>query len=420
LLFTMLTALLPMMTNEVRAAGFNLNYVTAQCAADAAAKIAVNIVQDLINGGTVPNTLESSNDLKLSDTSKATARYTYKPDNAANPTRIEITAAGTCGLTQASAAVNIYLKNSPIIIPGRGVLDLMNTASYSHADNNPNGATEVRWMIRTDKNERRYASPSGVSQVMFNDPASGDTIDIFYRASAARKDPIVTTGGGYGIYYGMIGNADNMNAYVLHYDPGSRYDISTGYEATKGTLLVKKVIFDSRSTNFTSIITDSPGDYEVNEYGYESGNDERYYAVPFETPYFNEKLRVPLYAVDNGQINGTSLETLMNNYYQSIGSSTTFDPETSHVIRIKTELDNGIMWHKIYCDEKPEPILKFYDHSIKKVVGPIRDVAAYKLQTFKGTCTGLRVWNDNVTVNFMNDADSSSTQTVSKSIVWVR
>jgi hypothetical protein len=473
LLFTMVAALLPMMTNEVRASAYNADYVIAQYTADAVAKFAIKQVQANLNNGIVPTTKTTWNERKISDASSVTVKCTIEPSNEAtelamlqnltifpnlaalrnhlailtptptptpsptttqDPTVIKIRATATCRATTASAAVNVYLEDSPVTVAGGGVLDLMNTASYSHSDHNPcsNSSKELRWTIST-ANGTRFSSPSSgatqVMQVMFNDAATSDTIKIAYRASAAITGS-TDVGGGYGIYYGMIGNADDMNAYVLQFDPGATEDTKSEYFANKGSLLVKKVIFSADSSDFESIVTSSPGNYEANEYGVDSGNTSDYWALPFQTANSDETMRVPLDSDNDSSVNGTSLETLMNNYY----GSSTFDIYAAHTFTIeaKLESDNN-MWHYIYCDDNPTPILKFYDHSEDKrdESGPGApgnsnndndgpDVTSYKLTSFKGTHTGLRVWNNSVSVNFVNESDSSSSQTVFKSIVWIK
>lgn len=434
LLFSLLAGLMPMMSDEARMSTYNTKMVIARYAAEAGAKYAANQVQQFLDKGEVPTKTVNRAGMKLSSGSPVTVSYTYSPDNSTQPTMIQIRATGQYHEVKSKASINMYLSSSPVRYHG-GVVDLINTGKYSHRNHNPNAGyqDEVRWTITkgdVGKGIPDMANATGVSQVMFNNAAEGDHIDVRYRASASRDGKPVN-GGGYGIYYGMIGNADNMNAYVLQYDPGARYDKSKMYSnneyyASKGTLLVKKVVFEpdvyANSSNiknkFKTNTGQSPGLQEKNCWGYDSGGDSNYYALPFQKANSGEILRVPLASVDDSQTNGTSLQTKMEQY-----TGKPFDIDAPHSFRIKTETVDGKIWHFIYCDDNPEPILKFYDHS-DDVSNSKNKAKGYVLngkngRTFKGTCTGVRIWSDEVKVNFSNEISEDGTEIVSKSLVWI-
>lgn len=431
LFFAILIGFLPVVRNEASFSSYNTKWITARYAAEAAAKYAINRIQSSINSGTVPTTTVTVNG-KISTTSPITVTCTYSPDNTTKPTLIQIRATATYGSTTAQANVNYYLGESPVKING-GVVDLISTGTYSHTDYNPNsGVTlENRWRITrgdTDAGIPDCANGTGVSQIMFNNASTTNDIDVTYRAMASRNGASVP-GGGYGIYYGMIGNADNFNAYVIQYDPGARndnskkYSTSSNYYADKGTLLVKKVIFEPSiyansstiSSKFKTNTKNSPGYYEKNCWTYDSGGDSNYYALPFQEAKSGEVLRIPLASSDDSAVNGTSLQTLMKN---STGQP--FDVDALHKIRIKTEMVNGQQWHYIYCDDNSTPVLKFYDHS-----GSSTNSGKYKLdgstgRKFLGTKTGIRIWSDQVTTNFSNEITEDSTELISKAVVWIR
>jgi len=434
LLFSLLAGLMPMMADEARMSTYNTKMVVARYAAEAGAKYAANLVQQSLDKGIVPTNTVSRSNMKLSAGSPVTVSFTHRPDNSTHPTMIQIRATGTYNGVSSHASINMYLSSSPVRYHG-GVVDLINTGKYSHKSHNPTAGVddEVRWTITkgdVEKGIPDMANASGVSQVMFNNAAEGDYIDVKYRASASRDGKSVS-GGGYGIYYGMIGNADNMNAYVLQYDPGARYDKSKKYSnkeyyASKGTLLVKKVVFEpdvyANSSNinnkFKKNTGQSPGLQEKNCWGYDSGGDSNYYALPFQEAKTGEVLRVPLASEDDSAVNGISLQTRMEQY-----TGKPFDIDAPHTIRIKTEEIDGKIWHFIYCDDNPEPILKFYDHSDENK-DKNNGAKGYVLngkngKTFKGTCTGVRIWSDEVRVNFSNEITEDGTEIVSKSLVWI-
>ena len=458
LFFIMAAGIVTMVTNEPRWAAQDENRIIARYAAEAAAKMAINEIQkNLDNGDLVA--LKTAKTLftneRICDGSLATVNCTYSPDNNINPTVINIRATGKYQNVISSANVNFYLKNSPILIEPKGVVDLINTGTFSHIDHNPTSSVdkEARWKMKLDSNGTKVAIPPKIKtgkdskgndiylqtmQVMFNDEKQSDTFSIAYRASARVVDAgtIQETGGGYGIYYGMIGNADQMNAYVLHYDPGAIKDNSNPknpYESKSGSLLVKKVIYcsgvmpDSNPKQLAEFNknqkTSSPGLREQNEYGVDSGNDSNYWALPFQTPDAGETIRVPLGSGDD-KPDCKSLQTRMNEYYKSINRNETFDIYAPHTIRISIEKDSlGKLWHYVYCDDNPVPILKFTDHSKapkKNDCTYTNDPSKYILKSFKGTRTGIRVWNHNVAINFHNDPKYKVDQTVSKSVVWVK
>jgi hypothetical protein len=437
ILFLLLAALLPMMAAEVRASGNNSNYVIAQSAADGAAYYELQRVQNSLNNAVVPDD-DSFSDNRISITSSAKVSCGCTRVTTSSSDLIQIRAVATCGTSSASASINVYLDStSPIttttVSETTTVLNMINTADYSHSNHNPQGGsdTEVRWGITSVYDNEgnvtaRYSQPSGVSQAMFSDASTSDTIDISYTA-CAKPTTATVSGGGYGIYYGMIGNADDMNAYVVQWDPGAQNDKSKKYSngeyyAAYGTLLVKKVIFagnvydNSNKSAFLYNTGNSPGLKEKNNWSVNSGGNADNYACPFQSAIASEGevLRIPLSAADDPT---NSLEAKMEAY-----TGHPFDLTAAHTIRIKTELINGKMWHYIYCDPNPTdanptPVLKFYEHSTG-------DAARYSLTSFKGTYMGLRVWSDQVRVNFNNATSNTTTttngRTFAKSIVWIR
>ncbi len=436
LFFVMTAGIVTMVTNEPRFAAQDENRITARYAAEAAAKMAINEIQDSLNDGIIPiNKVKLFDQDLICNDSPTVVSCTYQPNDTNNPTIIQIRAIGTYRNVSTNANVNFYLKNSPIKSTPTGVVDYINTGSFAHTNNNPNSPStmEERWKIDTDENGNKiaYTNTSGPSQVMFSDKNTKDTLNISYIASADPVDP--NKSGGYGIFYGMIGNADEMNAYVVQYDPGAKKDYSDDnnrYDTTSsgsGSLLVKKIIFSPGSTpdnptGFydTSKITDSPGYLEKNALGLSSGGNEKYYALPFQSVNTGETIRIPL---KGGQIldkfgnvknTVTGLETLMNNYYKSIKSNKTFNVDDPHTINIVVEKDaDGNLLHKILIDGNPEPILKFNDHSTGQA-------SKYKLTSFKNTYTGLRVWDDNVKVVFRNGTASDDGREVDKPVVWIK
>ncbi len=428
--FVLLAGTIPMFSNESRFARADTRYVTARYAAEAAAKYGIQQVQTLLKNGTAIGAAynRAAFDCPISTSSNTKVTCKWNLDNNTSPTMILIRTTATCKGVSTSANVNFYLKDSPIY-KDAGIVDLINTGNYSHSDHNPLSPDDkrVRWKLDTSTTPISAKPNVTVSQVLFNDVWTDKGMDVTYRASAVVNNANgTTTGGGYGIYYGAIGNGDCMNAYVLQFDPGAQDDKSKKYvngiyKANYGTLLVKKVVFDPNNTNpdhtDTSnfqITTDTPGNKEVNQWSnYPSGTNGDYYALPFQAPQSGEVMRVPLSSADDGGYNGTSLETLMENYYKSQGKTVNFDPKDPHSFRIEVVEINGKLVHQIYCDDNPTPILKFSDHSSG-------NAGKYKLTTFKGSHTGARVWDDSVTVTFRNEITSSSSQKVMQSIVWIK
>jgi hypothetical protein len=343
---------------------------------------------------------------------------------------------------QYQALVDCYLGPSPVIINGQ-VADLIQTGIYSHADYNPEGnaADQQRWQIVASPAPLQALPTQSNCQVMFNDIWNNKIIDVYYNASVYVPGG-TTTGGGYGIYYGMIGNADDLNSYVLQWDPGAQYDksdkySSSTYYAQYGTLLVKKVIMANNvyattsnyASNFTTNTGQGPGNYEINDFGDSSGNNSNYYALPFEAPNTGDVLRIPLASSDDYNVNagksgqvgqnqypadGTSLQTLMNNYLAANGGGT-FDLSAVHTIHIQINSSTTPYQQSIYVDNNPTPILTFKDHSSNYA-------ANYKLdgvnQNFTGTHTGVRVWSNTVQIDFTNSSNPNNNQQTYQMIIW--
>lgn len=465
----LLAGLLPLVTSEARNSSYNYKWVTARYAAEAAAKYALMQIQDIVSDGgaptnadcaTIANSINNNGRLLCSTSnvnlsSSCSLNSTTVTVNGISTERkwVQIRVTGTYNGKSAIAKVNYYLKGSPIYTVG-GVVDYIATGTYSHTDHNPNSSSnrESRWTIKKGDKTKNPPEPDtadvesqdGVAQVMFANPAQDDTINVTYAAAAGRNGKPVS-GGGFGIYYGMIGNADNMNAYVLQYDPGAQWDKSRKYSsgdyyAAYGTLLVKKVVFEAdtyidnmNSGDFKENTRSSPGAKEVNEWNYTktvtagwgrnkqtkqedyyfSGTQSEYYALPFESANDGEVLRIPLSSADDPS---NSLQAIMEKY-----TGKSFDLDASHAFTIKTKYDSkGNLWHYIYCDDNPNPVLYFTDHSTNKTGSTSQiNSSDYVLKSFKGTRTGLRVWSNEVDVSFTNIVKDGGSDKVEKTIVWL-
>ncbi len=424
--FVLAAGIVTMITQEPGFAANDENRVTARFAAEAAAKIAIKDVQSKISSGQVPNTtVKLFEKVPICNSSPATVSCTYYPDNASNPTRIDIRATGTYRGVSVNSNVNFYLQNSPIQMVPRGVVDLITTGNYSHSDHNPTSSNIARWKI-TETNIGKVANPpKGLKdnmtkstltnmQVMFNDDTKIDGLNISYRATCniLNEENVRNYGGGYGIYYGMIGNADQMNSYVVQWDPGATTSNVDNFYCKDGCLLVKKVLYNYRVgpdgdiSKFysTGNLKSSPGIWEWNTYGKSSGTDGNYYATPFQEANEGEVLRVPLTDTTNGT---KGLVSIMQEYDPN------FDLADSHLITIDIVRENGQLRHNVYVDRDKHPnmrpVLTFNDHS-----------GRYELKSFKNTHTGLRVWSKDIAIDFQNDPNYSKDQIVSKSVVWVK
>jgi len=180
-----------------------------------------------------PIALDSSNAQSPTFTITITSQ-TPKPTNY-NGDYFKITSTGKVGSTKRSVVAYITIP-SPVNPTPASTFDLMNDADYSG----------TKWTQGTDF----VTAPSGIyCQVLFK--------DAIYANDANHKDALGNKGftlnynvnlvstnaghdndSGYGIYYLATGNADNMSAYVLQYDPGLSPD----------QILVKKVIASRNST----------------------------------------------------------------------------------------------------------------------------------------------------------------------------
>lgn len=428
-LFILLAAgITTMITSEPRFSAANENQIFARYAAEAAAKVAILEVQRKINLAEIPNTATVLfNNTKIFDGSPATVSCSYSPNNPSNPTRIDIRAVGTHRGYSVNANVNFYLENSPIKVTPEGVVDLITTGNFSHTTHNPTSSNTklARWKITEDKSGKVANPPNNLKdelvggtltnmQVMFDDKAENDGITISYRATCniLNAKNVREYGGGYGIYYGMIGNADQMNSYIVQWDPGATTSKTDGFYCENGCLLVKKVLYDSKimpddnwsKFNSTSKIKQSPGFYEWNTWGKNSGGDPQYYATPFQEASGDEVLRVPLTDLKDGT---KGLVSIMQEYDPN------FDLADSHLITIDVVKENGKLFHKVYIDKDKhpnmKPVLNFTDHSGK-----------YELKSLKNTHTGLRVWSKDIRVDFQNDPEYTVGQTVSKRVIWVK
>ena len=241
LLFIVVAALMPLLTNEVRFSSIDTNTVIMHYAAEAAVKNAMKEIQAML---CTPGTIDFSkipkktvSGIKISDSSPVTLSYEYGyGTDASNQPRFTIKGTGNYGSLTDIVYANVYLRVSPVKVYPEGVVDLINTGFYSHTDHNPNSGInkEARWGI--DKTvQPNTADPNipglDASQIMFSAASEKDNLDIAYRAIATYMTGKNSNGGGYGIYYGMIGNADNMNAYVFQYDPGACNDTSIPQES---------------------------------------------------------------------------------------------------------------------------------------------------------------------------------------------
>lgn len=415
-----------MITNEPRFVTANENQIFARYVAEAAAKVAILDVQSKINSGVVPNTtVNLFKDAQIFDFSPATVSCTYSPDNQINPTRIEIRATGNYRGVNANANVNFYLQNSPIKVTPEGVVDLITTGSFSHTDHNPTSSKVARWRITENEFGKVANPPNDLKdnltggnltnmQVMFNDKATTDEVTISYRATCniLNEDNVRNYGGGYGIYYGMIGNADQMNSYIVQWDPGATSSKVDNFYCKDGCLLVKKVLYDPKIgpngdiSKFysTSKIKNSPGEWEWNTWGVNSGTNPNYYATPFQKASKGEVLRIPLTDTEDGT---KGLLSIMREYDPH------WDLADSHLITIEVVKINGELHHRVYVDRDKypnmEPILKFTDHSGK-----------YQLNSLKNTHTGVRVWSNDVAIDFQNDPSYTTNQTVGKRVIWIK
>lgn len=210
-----------LVSNESRFTLLDESVVESKYAAEAAAKIGIDMVinnlitagdfrgQSLINGKYTYD-LTISNDLN----NTVFINSISKTDNSSGRAQVRV----------------IYASNVNQIANPPQLLDLLNpqTASFS---NGP-------WPI-SGTPPRANPPDGGYHQVLFNDQLE-QNFCIDYSATLGQRVNTNSSATGYGIYYYASGNPNNMTAYVFQYDPGAY--IGTSRNNDGGAFFVKKVI----------------------------------------------------------------------------------------------------------------------------------------------------------------------------------
>lgn len=328
----------------------------------------------------------------------------YSPDfnSPSLVSQINIRCTGTVNGVSYTAKVAYALQNSTLYVPGPGVVDLFNGATYSSLDPDkiPIGAQQPWTVTPASGTTPASATPptpkSKHYQVKFGDRMTKDYFTINYIGSCLASETIGNGNSGYGIYYGLSPDCtpDNPDGYVFQYDPGA---------GSKGSFFVKRV--KARDSN--------PAQASDNEYNY-AKND--YYAGTghYETRTTGSGWNKKTVTVWVQDISPTSVDTPFqpstpanktwvalqgrNNSLESeMGPG--FDINAPHKITIEITPD---LRHIISCDGVK--ILDFVDNT------------AGKITSFVGTSTGLRSWN--AEVGFYNSPSSSMNQGLNSWIVW--
>lgn len=211
-----------LVANESRYTILDEAVVASKYAAEAAAKIGIDMVtNNLITAG------------NFVDQSLITGKSTYNlriSNDTNNTVFINSTSRTPNGSGQAQVRVIIAGNLNQIANPPQ-LLDLLNpqTASFS---NGP-------WPI-TGSPPRANPPDGGYHQVLFNDRLA-QNFRIDYTATLGQRVNIRESATGYGIYYFASGTPNNMTAYVFQYDPGAFLTDRRG-SSDGGAFFVKKVI----------------------------------------------------------------------------------------------------------------------------------------------------------------------------------
>jgi hypothetical protein len=410
--FTILvTALLPIVTNEVYATKRDNNMYISQYTAESAVKLAIRYVRSLVAGGTPIGSITGTITGRLSTVAGSpTYTVTYTPDDPTNVGRIRIRAASNVNGITRTANVDILRGNNRIIIPNPGVIPLIQ---------NSNDFSNGRWGISGDPPVAN--PPSGATnydnsfhQVLFHEQLSSTRIDIEYNIALDSSSSIAqnNTCTGYGIYYYATGTASNMTSYVFQYDPGAN------------AFFVKKVIAGRNSTtrpelNETRAFNKAFQDNGLDAYGQDRGTA----LVPLTgseglnsimTAYYAEK-RAAGETLSDGSQYPTNFRLEEQRHTIEIICET--DTAPTQVITGSYTTGWGrnqvthynyasyyLSHHIVKCDGKE--ILKFTDYDTNYPISR------------QNACTGVRVWNANVTFN--NNIGTASGQTVYQDLLWVK
>lgn len=290
----------------------------------------------------------------------------------------KITSLGKAGSTTRSvyAYLTIPLPPTPV-----STFDLMKDADYSGN----------RWSMDNTDPDKPFASApiDEYYQVLFKDTMSATQgFNLNYNVALNK----ITTGHsgdtGYGIYYLASGNAKNMTAYVLQYDPG-----------LGNKILVKKVLASKKTPNHAS-------DNEV-----KAGNADSFQSTM--TAYNNKYLDPQ--ELWTGASLSTNVDPLKNGSQQDL-MEIAIEPVLKKLNNLgKNDGDNHMQYqnHQLTINVQPKTdsngniivvhtismdglqILKFIDRGNKAGGKPLTQGS-----------TGLRVWEANA--NFFNNTNGSS------------
>lgn len=348
-----------LVSNESRFTLLDEAVVNAKYAAEAAAKIGIDMVtNNFITAG------------DFNDQSLITGKSTYDltiSNDLNNTVFINSTSRTPNGSGQAQVRVILAGNVNRIANPPQ-LLDLLNpqTASFS---NGP-------WPI-TGTPLRANPPDGGYHQVLFNDQLQ-QNFRIDYSATLGQRVNTRDSATGYGIYYFASGTPNNMTAYVFQYDPGASLTDRRG-RSDGGAFFVKKVIASNPP---------NPG----GPWGNETQDFRRGFAE-------NEDPNV-LDNIDEGNIIRVSLNDLTTIMRGTSGHEDFENLNQSHSITI--EVIDG--HHYISCDGVR--ILSFDDKD-----------SAHPIPT-TNTGTGLRTWN--ARVNFFNNPSNTIGQNPPSRIIWDR
>lgn len=246
--------------------------------------------------------------------------------------------------------------------------DLMKDADYSGS----------KWTMNNSNPKKPFASAPADEyyQVLFKDTIDANKgFNLNYNVNLVSTNPGHPNDAGYGIYYLANGNADNMTAYVLQYDPGLSPD----------QILVKKVIASKNSTT-------KPWYNEVFGGGTQSFQGSTSNAPKWNRTPVVDSNGMKTYTIDRNRIDPTNgpsedlmtipMSTVLNQLNSLRINNTTNNKMTgqTHRLTINARPDNGEIVHTISIDGLE--ILTFID----------RGNNGKPLTTGS---TGLRVWQAN-------------------------
>jgi type II secretory pathway pseudopilin PulG len=447
--------LLPNITAQIRFNRMDEDRLIAQYAAEAGAKTALRQIQQTYNSYADNNsgTVTIADILSINSANTTPENFVYHPDkakyssytvqfapdNITDPKKIQVTANGFFNGKRYTVRPFFSLE----LQRTGGIKELFKDCEYSHLDGKSDEKLQ-EWELDTTT-----ANPppgNNFYQVLFKGCQLESQFSLAYNASCEKY--VTGSPSGYGIYYGATGDADNMTSYVFQYDPGAEY------MGDEGSFFVKKVKKSADNpkhasdnewveTTTTTLINSQINWFNLAPITTYSDPVTQYfgtkvtvtqtkkvitkkiittYQIKSEGQYRNKlglDSYVPLqgtvtneYGKPEKFINGTpgdedtyrvSLRDLKAYMEEQTGISN-FKIDANHKITITVcKDDKGELRHQIYCDD-----VKILDFVDKTVTCPI---------TFKGSHSGLRVWNAKVGFyDYPNDSYGQGTRPV----IWTK